>query len=364
MLQLRSPSRYLALRLFSVVLVVAGLSVALAACGSSSSSSSSGSTSGGSETAASSETESSSSGSAEELKIAYFGQESANAYTTAQEKAAKSKADELGVSIDFFDAGLDPTTQRNQIQDATTGGKYNVFIVESVDGSAVTAVSEQAIEKGIKVVAEFIPLGPNPSTLEPQIEGLTSTVGVNFEQSGEELAILSAKACGSLDPCQLAFLSGDSELPLDKARTNGYLAKIKTYPNVELVAQQDAGYEPSTGLSVGQNILSAHPDVNVIAAAGSQALLGAATAVKSAGKQGEIKMIADFAGKADVANLKSGLWYASTVVPPFEMAEKAVEISKEANEGKTVPVEVDAAKLSPIGPYAYKNNIGNYDGEW
>jgi ribose transport system substrate-binding protein len=299
------------------------------------------------------------------VRVAFFGNSAANIFTQAHTRGVKKGVQDAGGTVTkVFDGKFDPPTQRGQIQDAVASGEFDAFVIETNDGATITPAVRDAIDEGIKVVGVFNPIGPNPSTLAPQIPGLTSTVGHNFEQGGKDLAELTSQACADTDPCKVAFMSGDSSLPLDVARTKGFKEQIATYPSIELVAQQDAGYDTGKGRTVTQNILQAHPDVNVITAAGDQALLGGTEVIKDAGKIDQIKLIGDGAATQGVKLIADGTWYGALVLAPESGGAKAGEIAVAAARGEKVPQEVNYNDVSPIGKFAKKDNLGSFKGEF
>lgn len=299
------------------------------------------------------------------VRVAFFGNSAANIFTQAHTRGVKKGVEAAGGTVTkVFDGKFDPPTQRGEIQDAVASGEFDAFVIETNDGSTIRPAVEEAIAAGIKVVGVFNPIGSNPSTLEPQIPGISSTVGHNFLQGGQDLAELTAQACGDTNPCNVAFMSGDSSLPLDVARTKGFKDKLATYSNIKLVAQQDAGYDTGKGRTVTQNILQAHPDVNVITAAGDQALLGGTEVIKDAGKLDQIKLIGDGAAKQGVDLIRAGTWYGALVLAPESGGAKAGEIAVQAARGEKVPVAINYNDISPIGKFATKETLGDFKGEF
>ena len=151
----------------------------------------------------------------------------------------------------------------SQIEDAITTGGYQVFVVQANDGLAVVPAIERAIKKGITVVGEFTPVGSNYASITPPVPGMIF-VGEAPVTNGQRLGQLGIQACAGLNPCQLAYLQGDTTLPLDVARTKAVLDTLKTASNVKVVADPQGGYTQATGLKAAQDVLSAHPDVNVL----------------------------------------------------------------------------------------------------
>lgn len=325
-----------------LVACVAFAAVVLAACGSSTSSSSS-------------------SGSSNKVKsIAFFGFAAANSFAQATWAGIQETANKDGVQAKFFDPNFDSSKQVSQIQDATATGKYQAFIVQANDGNAVVPPIQDAMKAGIKVVGEFTPIGTRYDTIEPQVPGLTF-VGEAPTWNGKTLGDLGVKACANLNPCNVAYLEGFKALPLDNARTAAVKTELQTNPNVQIVASVEGGYTQATGLKAAQNVLQAHPDVNVMIGS-SQAIEGAQQAIKDAGKQGKVALIGNGGSTQAVSAVKDGTWFACYVIAEKSSGAKAAQLAIDAGNGKTVPPSFDTRQLQ--NPTGTKDTLGSFKGQY
>jgi len=245
--------------------------------------------------------------------VAFFGFAAANSFAQATWAGVKQAAKDAGVSAKFFDPNFNAQTQVSQIQDATTSGQYQAFVIQANDGNAVIPAIQQAVKKGIAVVAEFTPIGSNYASLTPPIPGVTF-VGESPVHNGTELGKLGIMACKGINPCNVAYLEGFKSLPLDNARTAAVKKELATASNVKLVADVEGGYTQASGLKAAQDVLQAHSDVNVIIGS-AQAIEGTQQAVKKAGKTGQIKLIGNGGSCQAVTGVKSGAWFATYALP-------------------------------------------------
>jgi ribose transport system substrate-binding protein len=304
-----------------------------AGCGSSSSSTSAGS---------------GSSGGTKVKGLAFFGFAAANSFAQATWSGIQSVTKPAGITAKFFDPNFSPQTQVSQIEDAITTGQYQVFVIQANDGNSVVPAVERAIKKGITVVGEFTPIGTNYASIAPQVSGLIF-VGEAPVANGHSLGKLGIEACAGLNPCKLAYLQGDEALPLDVARTKAVLQTLKTASNVQVVATPQGGYTQATGLKAAQDVLTAHPDVNVIIGS-SQAIEGTQLAVKKAGKLGKIKLIGNGGSCQAIAGVLKGSWFASYIIAERSSGAKAAQLGIAAAEGKTVPHSYNTEQLqNPLG---------------
>ena len=288
----------------------------------------------------------------------------ASSFAQAQANGAKEAAEAAGATVQVFDPAFDPAKQLNQVQDALASGKYDGFLIHAADANVVLPVIEEAIADGVKVVAVFNPMGPDLTTLEPQIDGLTSTVASSIQGSGEQIGNLIVDACEGRDPCKVAFEPCVASLPLDGVRLDGVESVLSQNANVKLVSKQDGQCNREEGLKVSQNILQANPDLHVIATAGDQSTLGAEQAVKSAGKEGKVALIGNGASKPGVEAVEAGRWTGTVALLPFTEGKAGAEALIKAIRGEEVPTVIDSAELSPIGPVVTPENAADFEAEW
>lgn len=292
--------------------------------------------------------------------IAFFGFAGANSFAQATWAGIQEQADKDGVKAKFFDPNFDPAKQVSQMQNAIASGQYQAFVVQANDGNAVVPVIREAIKAGISVVAEFTPVGTDYSSIKPQVPGMIF-VGEPPVANGTALGELGVQACADRDPCNVAYLEGNPALPLDVAREKALEAALKADPNAKLVSKVVGGYTKADGLKAGQNVMQAHPDVNVMIGS-SQALAGAEQAVADAGKTGKVLLIGNGGSHQAVAKVKSGAWFATYATAEKTNGAKAAEIAIDAAEGQKVPETLDTRTLQD--PKITKATVGSFTGEY
>jgi ribose transport system substrate-binding protein len=321
----------------------AALALGVGACGSDDSSGGGGSASGGGKKV---------------TDIAFFGFASANSFAQATYAGIKEEAKKQGVKVKFFDPNFDSATQVSQIQNAVTTGKYQAFIVQANDGNAVVPPIREALDAGITVVGEFTPIGTKYDTIKPQVPGLVF-VGEPPTENGTALGKMGVEACKGVDPCEVAYLEGFKALPLDNARTDAVKKELGTASNVKVVASVEGGYTQASGLKAAQNVLQAHPGVDVMIGS-SQAIEGAEQAVKDAGKK--VKLIGNGGSRQAVKAVKSGRWFATYVSAEKDAGAKAAELAIAKGKGEQVPDSFDTRKLQD--PMGTKDKLGSFTGQY
>ena len=342
-----------AVRFLVVALAVVLLAAAAAGCG--------GDDDGGGEGAATAEQAGEEQAGGEDVqRIAFFGFAAANSFAQATWAGVQEVAKREGVEARFFDPNFDAQKQVSQIQDAIASGQYQAFIVQANDGNAVVPAVREAIDEGITVVGEFTPIGTRYDTIEPQVDGLIF-VGEPPTENGEALAQMAIDACEGTDPCRVVYFEGFKALPLDNARTNAFKEKLATADNTQLIASVEGGYTQESGRRAAQDVLQAHPRIDVIVGS-SQAIQGAEQAIADAGRQAQIKLIGNGGSKQAVNAVKGGRWFGTYVIAERSAGAKAAELAISAARGDDVPESFDTRELQePVGT---KENLGDFEGQY
>jgi ribose transport system substrate-binding protein len=298
-----------------------------------------------------------------QVRIAFSGFAASNSFSQETFRGIEEYAKAHNATATFLDANFDSARQIAGIQDAAVSRKFDALIINANDPNGVVSALREAIDAEIKVVAAFVPLGPDLTTLEPQVPGLTATVGETPTSTGENTGKIIVEACQDVDPCNVAYLPGSKALPLETARTEGVMSVIEKHANIKLVSDQEGGYTADAGLKTAQNVLQAHPDLNVMASS-DQAITGAAKAVTDAGLDGKVKLIGQGASKQAVQSIRDGKWFGAYVYVPYSEGKKSAELAIDAVRGKQVEKVLNSETLSPIGPIATKKTLGDFAGDW
>jgi ribose transport system substrate-binding protein len=286
------------------------------------------------------------------LRIGFFGFAKANSFAQATWAGIQEYAADNNATAEFLDPNFDGPTQVNQLQDAVTSKRYDVVIVQANDGTAMVNPIKQAVAAGITVVIEFTPVGGRYDTTDAQVPGTISIVDAPTI-NGEGLATLGLGACEEVPakPCKVAYLQGFANYPLDTARTNAVESALKA-GGAEVVASVVGGYTPDSGRAAFQNVLQAHPDVNVVIGS-SQAVQGAAPL--AAGK--DIKFVGNGGSKQAFEGVQSGDWYGAYVIPEKASGAKAAELGLAKARGEKVPTATDSRSLTPYEALGTKDTL-------
>lgn len=148
-----------------------------------------------------------------------------------------------------------------------------------------------------------------------------------------------AKLIGEAGPVGLIpFVPGAAT---SEMREQGFKEGIAAFPNITLAATQYCMSDVAKAMDITQDMINANPDLRGIFAANEAAAIGAAQAVRTAGKTGVVKLVAFDASEDEVAALKEGVIQALIVQNPFKMGYVGVKAAIDALQGKPVEKRID-----------------------
>jgi ribose transport system substrate-binding protein len=289
-------------------------------------------------------------------KLAFFGFWKSNSYTQAVAAAVRAETERLGIEfVDRTGPTYDGVAQVKAIQDQTVRGDAQVYVTLATDPIGAGSAAAEATAKGIVVVAAFVPFGGKFDTLEPQVDG-TYVVGETPIANGKVLGELAAEACADKSPCKVAYLQGLKSLPLDNARTTAFKAALaENAPDAQLVADPEGGYTPETGQKAAQDVIQAHPDLDVMVGS-SQAILGATDVVDTA----KVELIGNGSSREAFDAVNSDQWFALYYQDLPGMGKTAVDVGVLAANGESPPTSFDQQTLHD--PHGTKDVLADVEG--
>ena len=255
-------------------------------------------------------------------------------------EGAKAAADQLGVSLSVADAGDDVAKQVSDIEDLVSSN-ISVLIVNPVDSDGVTGAVQAAIAKGVKVIS--VDRAVNGVDIDCQI--------ASDNVLGAELAtqyIVDTLGEG----VKVAELEGTPGASAAIDRSTGFhnIADEK----LEVVVSQTANFDRTEGMSVMENMLQAHGDIQAVFAANDEMALGAVEAVSGAGK--DILVVGFDATDDAIDAIKAGRMAATIAQQPALIGSTAVENAMKLINGETIPesipVEVTLVTAENADSYA------------
>ena len=213
----------------------------------------------------------------------------------------------------------------------------DTFLTQQVDAILVSPLSTQASipalrrahERGVQIItynnsldADF----PVCSIASDQV-----ALGASTGQAAR--AYIEAQLGGK---ARVALIGFASQLPEQGgARLRGFKQEIERLDGVEIVAEQDAWTAPKAATTVTE-LLTKEPDI--IWAANEGGTVGAVTAVRNAGRAGQVAVFGTDISKQliDFLLAEDGILQAVTAQKPYEMGRTAVETAVQVLEDRPV----------------------------
>ena len=331
-------------------LAVLAAALTVAACGSSGSSSSS----------SSSTTSKAAANANKPVRIAYLSFAVANSYDAPMLAAAQTVAKGNNSTIKVFDANNDPKKQFAQLQTATSSGDYDAIIVQPIFGTGLITGVQDAISAGKKVVNMDQILGKDMSTDQPQVDGLSGNVVFVPTEIGAKLGRLVTQSCqeNNLNPCKVGYLYDIKASALDVAIKKSFDAAVGDGP-VRVVAQGESFFQPAKGLAATQNMLQAHPDLDLIVGS-DQGIEGAVQAI---GKK-KVALVGYGGSATGIQGVGAGTWYGDVAQLPASEGRIATQAAIKAVRTGAKAGGVNPVADLPAQGVVTKENADQFTGEW
>ncbi|MFV0431897.1 MAG: substrate-binding domain-containing protein [Alphaproteobacteria bacterium] len=277
-------------------------------------------------------------------------------YFAAQEQSARLKAEKIGCKVVSTDANNDLNKQIADVEDMVAQG-IQALIINPRDSQGLVPAVNAASGAGVKVIVI-------DSTLDPTADFLTLVQSSNL-QNGMLVGRWIADNTKGKD-LKIALLSGAQGNEVGQERRLGTLSgllegqlKNKGNAGFDVVAQGWGNWSSEGGLTAMEDILVAHPDINVVLGENDSMVLGAQKALEANGRSDDILLVAAADGQKEALELiKEGKYGATGLNDPALVASTAVDIAKQAIDGK---LPEGLSKLTYTTPAVIsKKNIDKY----
>lgn len=197
------------------------------------------------------------------------------------------KANDVDISLDVMDAGLNSDKQISQIQDAIVK-KPDVIVVDPVDLGPLTSVIEQAKDQGIKVYA----MRPSPDDPEGLWDGIADESQLEVEMTENMRAWMQSAL--DADPnltLQVGVIYGAAAQTAQLIRGDVIKTMAEDDPDrVVIAAEKIADWSLQTAQDATTDFITSQPDMNLVVTANNQMGQGAVNAVNSANQAEDIQV--------------------------------------------------------------------------
>jgi galactofuranose transport system substrate-binding protein len=283
----------------------------------------------------------------EPWKIAYVMVGLADGYLQRQKAAAEETAERYGIELQVFDSQFNPATQVKLMQDALAAD-FDGYIIQPASGEAICGMVRNQLIAQEKPVAIF----NNPICGDDDYtEGTVGFVGFQTQPYETAITMSAFELCE--DQCKAAVISGPPGLDLTNRFNAGVEEAKAANPNVEVVVEQAADFNPQKALKVAQDALQAHPDIDLWSSADDQMTGSIVKAIRDAGKNPEDAIIISEACDSTGTELvASGTIDGSYCALPVQEAEYPIDqMVRFLETGETTPGFVDLCEAPEVvGP--------------
>lgn len=258
-----------------------------------------------------------------------------NPFFVELKEGAEAAAKRLGVDLVVVDAQNDANRQLASIENLIQKG-VDVILVNPTDSTAVVPAIKTANRAGVPVIT--VDRGATGGEVATHIASDNVAGG---RMAGEYLAkLLGGKG-------RVVELEGIPGTSAARDRGLGFNEVMKKYPGLQVVARQEAGFDRAKGLTVMENILQAHPQIDGVFAHNDEMALGALKAISAANRAG-IEVVGFDAVDDAVRAVKEGRLAATVAQKPAEMGRLAVESGLKVVQGQKVDeyIPVDLALVT------------------
>lgn len=268
----------------------------------------------------------------DKFKIGFSVSTLNNPFFVTLSDGAKKIAEEKGIELVVVDAQDDASKQASDVEDLIQKN-VDLLLINPVDSSAVGATVESANSANIPVITV-----DRSAESGKVVSHIASDNVAGGKLAGDYLLELVGEGA------KVAMLEGVAGSSAARDRGEGFHKAVDG--KVDLVASQTANFNRSEGLTVMENILQAHPDVQAVFAQNDEMALGALEAIQAAKK--DIIVIGFDATDDALKAIKEGKLAASVAQKPEEIGKIAIETAVKYLNGEkveeNVPVDLELVK--------------------
>lgn len=241
----------------------------------------------------------------EDYKIGYIAKNTTNPFMNAQAAGVAKAGEDMGfTAVTQAPATADSVEEQVKLMEDMISQGMDVIIVHCADSNGIMSGIRKAEEAGVLVIT----LG-TPGTQDTFLRS-----GCDYYETGNTIATEMAEELGGEG--NIIILEGPPGAQNAIERLNGIKDAFAKYEGIEIVASQTANFKRTEGMSVTENLIQKHTDIQGIIGMNDESALGAIQALKAAGMTDVL--VAGFDGSVDAtAAVKSGEMFATYNTDPY-----------------------------------------------
>ena len=241
-----------------------------------------------------------------------------NPYFVKLRQAATAEAEKQGAKLiaRFGKFDGDNEGQVAAVEDLISAGVKGILITPN-NSTGMLGIIKKARDKGVLVIAL--------DTATDPADAVDATLATDNFEAGVLQGQYARKALGDKQP-KLAMLDGTPGGTVDNQRHDGFLKGFGIKEgDPAIVGKQNTHGAQDEGQTAMENLLTAHPDINVVYTINEPAAEGAYAAIKARGKTKDIVLTSIDGGRLGVQYVQQGKIAATVMQFPKIMATKGVD---------------------------------------
>ncbi len=279
------------------------------------------------------------------LKIGYSSPLLNAPFYVVLNDALKENVERYGMQFLSVDSRGDITQQITGIEDLVSKG-VDALVVNPIDPKALVPVINSVAKKQIPV---FIV----DSFIDPGADYVSSTLAANTD-NGDLLGIWVATQMKGKE-VNMAIISGAQGNPVGRNKRMGFIKGFTDeqlasmgYTNFKIVSQGWGGWAIGTGMDAMEDILVAHPEINLLVAENDAMAIGALRAAQAINRDDII--IVGFDGQKEALKfIQEDKLAATALNSPTELARLTIQSvirNFNGDEGRGVVIHTPAVLIN------------------
>ena len=277
-------------------------------------------------------------------RIAYLTECVDNPYCLARLEGLKAAAKKYGFEFKIFDANFSPATQAKVVENAVTEG-FEGYLFGPAAAQPGCGLYNRLLKPTGKPVVSIDIAMCGDADYTPGLAATLTMQGPYHFNNMLDNAFASCKG-----ECKVAAVGGFVGSDLFTYWENAIKKAAAKYPNVKVVVDEPANFDPRIALKKIQDALLAHPDINIVISSWDDMSRGVEQAVIAAGKTPgkDINIFSGGATKVGVDKVKSGKWASTMAYLPYHEAYYGAVALMMALDGKPINAYIDEELLPEI----------------
>lgn len=265
-------------------------------------------------------------------------------YFVAMVDAMENKAEELGnVELKVLDAENDAQKQASQVE-SLIDQKCDLIMITPFDSKAIVPTMKKVYDAGIPL------FDVNAQHDDAAQDYLVTFVGASMEDEAAMAADSLLNAFGE-EECNVVIIEGAAGTFPAIHRTEGFLAAIEGHDNINVLANQNCGWDRPTAQTTMDDFLTRYDDIDAVYAHDDNMAIGVIQSLKAAGRLEDVQVFSISGTQEGVAAIKAGEMVSTVDQSPTWEGEAAVEYAVRYLEGE----EIDNWIKTPIAEITADN---------